>query len=247
MEGEFFSFTLPSGSISDPDNDSLSYQVSFTEFDGYTGHQEFPLWLGWLSFDAGTMTISGTPPATLPYDPYYLVLVTINVSDGRGGQTNVLMIFTLELINQLPTIKTPLPIVNMVRGSFSRQQYSLFMFSDSDPRFHSYYLPDVGIGPRIEVSASEQIDGSPLPTWLGIYTDYYYYQWIVDGEPPLDAPDSMMVKLRIADNADFITDTLVIRFTTPVDNQSMSIASDKELGEEKVRVTSFPQSHHQYA
>jgi len=54
-EGENFAFSVPDGSFSDPDaDDSLTYTASLN------GGGSLP---GWLTFDSGVLTLSGTPQA----------------------------------------------------------------------------------------------------------------------------------------------------------------------------------------
>jgi uncharacterized delta-60 repeat protein len=55
--GQPFSFTVPTGTFVDPDNDALSHTATLSD--------DSPL-PGWLNFDAATLTFSGTPPAAAP-------------------------------------------------------------------------------------------------------------------------------------------------------------------------------------
>ncbi|MGB1539790.1 MAG: putative Ig domain-containing protein, partial [Rickettsiales bacterium] len=49
-----YNYTIPTGTFTDPDNDFLTYMATLS------GGAPLP---GWLSFNAGTQTFSGTPPA----------------------------------------------------------------------------------------------------------------------------------------------------------------------------------------
>lgn len=81
--GTAYSFT-PSGA--DPDGDVLTWSVSGLP--------------AWLSFNASTRTISGTPTAA---NRGTTGVISISVSDGKGG-IGALAGFTITVINRAPTI-----------------------------------------------------------------------------------------------------------------------------------------------
>lgn len=69
-----YTFVIPA--FTDPDNDPLTYSASGLP--------------AWLSFNAGTRTLSGTPTATGNYT------ATITANDGRGGITPLVVAFTVN-------------------------------------------------------------------------------------------------------------------------------------------------------
>ena len=73
--GTAFSYTFPTTTFSDADNDPLTYMA--TKADGT------PL-PAWLSFVAGTRTFSGTPPATVEIP----LSLKVTASDGYGGSVS---------------------------------------------------------------------------------------------------------------------------------------------------------------
>jgi serralysin len=70
VDGAAFSFVIPDSAFTDPDHDTLSYSASMTI-------GKLP---SWLTFDAATHTLSGTPTAT----DVDLVPLRVTVRDGRG-------------------------------------------------------------------------------------------------------------------------------------------------------------------
>ena len=79
--GEAFSYQFPENTFTDADGDTLSYTAA--QSDGTA----LP---GWLSFDAGTRTFSGTPAAT---DAGTVsVQVTASAGDGSAGDTFAIVV-----------------------------------------------------------------------------------------------------------------------------------------------------------
>ena len=73
--GTAFSYTFPTTTFSDADNDPLTYMA--------TKADDTPL-PAWLSFVAGTRTFSGTPPATVEIP----LSLKVTASDGYGGSVS---------------------------------------------------------------------------------------------------------------------------------------------------------------
>ena len=89
--GEAFSFVVPIGTFSDPDGDPLTFSVTLV------GGGALP---GWLNFNPGTRTFSGTPPATGSLQ------VQVTASDGTASTSDV---FNLDIARDL-----------LVNGSFEQ-------------------------------------------------------------------------------------------------------------------------------
>ena len=89
--GTAFSFTLPAGTFSDADNDSLTYTAQQT--DGTTD-SELPTW---LSFTAGTGVFSGTPTST----DTGTLMVKVTASDGTDSVSDT---FDIVVSAPLPTL-----------------------------------------------------------------------------------------------------------------------------------------------
>lgn len=93
--GAAYSFTP---SATDPDGDALAWSVSGLP--------------AWLSFNASTRTISGTPTAA---NRGTTSAISISVSDGKGG-IGGLAGFTITVINRAPTISGT-PTTSVAAGS----------------------------------------------------------------------------------------------------------------------------------
>ncbi len=93
--GTAYSFTP---TASDPDGDALTWSV--------TGLPS------WLSFNASTRTIAGTPAAA---NRGTTGTIVVSVSDGKGG-TGALAGFTITVVNRAPTI-TGTPVTSVAAAS----------------------------------------------------------------------------------------------------------------------------------
>jgi|GEM_PF-1471486 len=87
-EGRVFSFTLPAGSFTDADGNTLSYRATLSNGSALPS---------WLSFNTTTRTFSGTAPLS---SPNYTIRVTAN--DGQGG--SVFDDFGLTTTTQMATL-----------------------------------------------------------------------------------------------------------------------------------------------
>ena len=102
--GTAFSFTLPAGTFSDADNDSLTYTAMQT--DGTTD-SALP---SWLSFTAGTGVFSGTPAST----DTGTLMVKVTASDGTDSVSDTFDIVVSAPVPPLvaPTGLMATPLVN---------------------------------------------------------------------------------------------------------------------------------------
>ena len=89
--GQPFSYTIPAGAYTDPEGQPLAISVSGLP--------------AWLSYDAATRTMSGTPPVG-----FVQQALTISVSDGVNPPVSDSFILSRAgYINQMPVVANPIP------------------------------------------------------------------------------------------------------------------------------------------
>ena len=91
--GTAFSYTFPTTTFSDADNDPLTYMA--TKADGTS----LP---AWLSFDPGTATFSGTPPVSVEIP----LSLKVTASDGYGGSVSDMFAINAIRVPYAPTSLT---------------------------------------------------------------------------------------------------------------------------------------------
>ncbi|WP_244664862.1 putative Ig domain-containing protein [Candidatus Symbiopectobacterium sp. 'North America'] len=131
-------FTVPAGTFSDPDGDTLA--LTATLADG----SPLP---AWLSFNPTTSCFSGTPGN----GDVGRLSIKVTAND---GDASVSTSFTLTVtnVNDVPVIANPIPTQSVAQdGSFS---FTVPAGTFSDPD-----------GDTLTLSAT-LADGSPLPSWL---------------------------------------------------------------------------------
>ncbi|NJL21125.1 MAG: DUF4347 domain-containing protein [Leptolyngbyaceae cyanobacterium SM1_3_5] len=136
-ENRSFSFTIPTDSFTDPDNDSLTYQVTLAD--------DTPL-PSWLFFD-GSSTLSGTPQA----NDVGSIDLKITARDGRGGVSSDR--FELDVAaNRTPIVANAIADLAQQTGSPFSFTFPANSFTDADNDSLTY-------------SATLE-DGTTLPNWL---------------------------------------------------------------------------------
>ncbi|MBB1526983.1 putative Ig domain-containing protein [Pectobacterium carotovorum subsp. carotovorum] len=138
-QGGGFNFTLPDGTFSDPDGDSLT--LSATLANG----SPLP---SWLRFDPTIGTFSGTPGNA---DVGTLV-IRVTATDGSNTSISTSFGLTVTNVNDAPVVATPIPPQSVAQGGG-------FNFTVPDGTFSD---PD---GDTLTLSAT-LANGSPLPSWL---------------------------------------------------------------------------------
>ncbi|MEI7299667.1 putative Ig domain-containing protein [Pectobacterium carotovorum] len=138
-QGGGFNFTVPDGTFSDPDGDTLT--LSATLANG----SPLP---SWLRFDPTIGTFSGTPGNT---DVGTLV-IRVTATDGSNTSISTSFGLTVTNANDAPVVATPIPPQNVTQGGG-------FNFTVPDGTFSD---PD---GDTLTLSAT-LANGSPLPSWL---------------------------------------------------------------------------------
>jgi glucose/arabinose dehydrogenase len=141
--GDGYAFMLPTGMFKDQeDGTSLTYAVTLV--DG----QPLP---AWLTFDAATRTLSGTPPETYSGK----LDVKIVATDTGGLSASDSFALTVTNTNDAPVLVKPLPDATVqAPGYLFSYELPADAFSDAD-------------GDTLTYSA-KLADGSDLPSWLSI-------------------------------------------------------------------------------
>ncbi|POD96976.1 putative Ig domain-containing protein [Pectobacterium odoriferum] len=138
-QGGGFNFTVPDGTFSDPDGDTLT--LSATLANG----SPLP---NWLRFDPAIGTFSGTPGNA---DVGTLV-IRVTATDGSNTSISTSFGLTVTNTNDAPVVATPIPPQSVAQGGG-------FNFTVPDGTFSD---PD---GDTLTLSAT-LANGSPLPSWL---------------------------------------------------------------------------------
>ncbi|WP_280939903.1 MULTISPECIES: putative Ig domain-containing protein [Hyphomicrobiales] len=130
--GEPFSYTIPAGAYVDPEGQPLAISVIAPAH--------------WLSYDAATRTISGTPPAgTMTFS------VSVNVSDGFGGIAldsfnlsvgsvgqDLPPTFQSEVLNQFVTVGQPFSYTIPANAYFDPEGQPLTLTLAGQPAWLSF-------------------------------------------------------------------------------------------------------------
>ncbi|MBU1052976.1 MAG: putative Ig domain-containing protein [Proteobacteria bacterium] len=141
MEDAAFSFTVPGNTFSDIDaGDSLTYSATLA--DGT------PL-PSWLTFDAETITFSGTPVN----DNVGILPLKITATDTAGESVSDEFNLTIENVNDAPVVVYPIT-------DQTTMEDTVFSFTVPGNTF-----ADIDLGDSLTYSATLS-DGTPLPSWL---------------------------------------------------------------------------------
>ena len=138
-EDSAFSLVVPITNFSDADNDPITLSAQLADGSALPS---------WLTFDDTTGTFSGTPGQA----DVGVLTVRITASDGRGGSVSDDFSITINNVNDVPTVETPITD----QTTFYDDAYNFVLpattFSDED-------------GDMLSLSA-RLANGDPLPTWL---------------------------------------------------------------------------------
>ncbi len=136
-EDNAWTFQLPAGTFSDPDNDTLSFSATLA--DG----SALPAWLG---FNASTETFSGRPPLNF----FGTIDLKITASDGTLD-TNDDFILNVTPVNDAPVLALPLLDRDTVQNIRFMYRVPDGTFTDADSNL---------------AYTATLADGSALPDWL---------------------------------------------------------------------------------
>ena len=141
FEDELFTFTVPANTFNDVDaGDALIYSATLADGSALPS---------WLTFDAATMTFSGTPGN----DNVGTLSLKVTATDTSGASVSDDFDITVENMNDAPFIVNP--IVNQ-----TATEDAVFNFTVPANTFN-----DVDAGDTLTYSAILS-DGSALPPWL---------------------------------------------------------------------------------
>ncbi|WP_420899326.1 putative Ig domain-containing protein [Pectobacterium parmentieri] len=134
-----FNFTVPAGTFTDPDGDTLT--LSATLADG----SPLP---SWLHFDPTIGTFSGTPGN----GDVGMLVIRVTATDGSNTSISTSFGLTVTNINDAPVVGTPIPPQSVAQDGGFNFTVPAGTFTDPD-------------GDTLTLSAT-LANGSPLPSWL---------------------------------------------------------------------------------
>ncbi|MDO9712727.1 putative Ig domain-containing protein [Paracraurococcus lichenis] len=175
-QDQFFTYTLPAGTFSDPDlahGDHLSLSATLSN--------GAPL-PNWLSFDAATGTFSGTPGNAEVGS--LTIRVTATDSHGLSASSNVGL--TVLNVNDAPVLVTAPSNQSATQDQFFTYTLPAGTFSD----------PDLAHGDHLTLSATLS-NGSALPSWLSFNAATRTFS----GTPANGDVGSVQVRLTATDDA----------------------------------------------
>ena len=141
IEGGAFTFTLPADSFADADpGDTLTYAAKLAN------GSALPLW---LSFDATTLTFSGTPGNA----DVGMLDLHVTATDNHGSSGSGTFSLNVANINDAPTLALPIPDQTTAEGNAFNFTLPVGTFVDIDQ------------GEVLTYSAN-QTDGTAMPDWL---------------------------------------------------------------------------------
>ncbi|MCW2475287.1 putative Ig domain-containing protein [Candidatus Symbiopectobacterium sp. NZEC151] len=138
-QGGSLNFTVPAGTFSDPDGDTLT--LSATLADGTA----LP---SWLSFNPATGTFSGTPAN----GDVGSLTIKVTATDGSNASVSTTFGLTVTNVNDAPVVATPIPAQSVDQESSLNFTVPAGTYSDPD-------------GDTLTLSAT-LADGTALPSWL---------------------------------------------------------------------------------
>ena len=181
-EDEPFSYTVPA--FTDPDEDTLTYTAT------QSNNGALP---GWLSFNADTRSLSGTPeeadtPATLT--------IRITTSDGTES-TSAAFTLTVEEVNDAPAVPS-IPAQTALEGQSFSYQVPSFVDPEGGPVTYTATLDD----------------GGALPDWLSFTAGTR----TLSGTPgDTDTPATLTIRVTASDGT--LSSSVTFTISVPESNQ----------------------------
>lgn len=201
-QGTVFSYKFASNVIIDQDSwDSLSYKITLTTKDSSGQYQSIP---SWLSFDAATQTLSGTPPSNVTGNLSFFYWGTDMYGLGTGTS------FTLKVNppNQAPTVLNAIADQTVIDAKAFSYTVPSTTFKDPD-------------GDALTYTATLE-DGSLLPSWLSFNATTR----VLSGTSP-DNAAALNIKIIVKDTANqSVSD--VFKLTFVVQNQTINGTSSAD-------------------
>ncbi len=184
-EESAWTFRIPDGTFSDVDSTILTYAATLS--DGST----LP---DWLTFDAGTRTFTGTPPA----DTTGTLDLTVTASDGPRSASDTFRL-TITPVNDAPVVNAGIDNQSVAEDTLWSYQVPTGAFSDVDDSSLTY--------------SAVLADGSPLPPWLAFDAPTRTFV----GTPPLNFTGVISLKVTAGDGSFGASDTFTLT-VTPVND-----------------------------
>ncbi len=194
-EGSPFTYSFASDAFDDADaDDTLTYTATLADGSALPD---------WLSFDAGTRTLSGTPGP----DDAGEIVVKVTAGDGNGGTASDTFTITVSNVNVAPTVANPLVDQTADEGTPFTYSFASDAFDDADADDTLTYTATLA-------------DGGALPSWLSFDADTRTFT----GTPTEDAVGTFEVKVTADDgNGETVSDTFVITVSDMNDAPTLAI------------------------
>jgi Ca2+-binding RTX toxin-like protein len=172
IEDAAFSYVIPANAFADVDvGDNLNYTVALDSGD--------PL-PNWLSYNATTKTISGTPTNS----EVGTLALKVTATDIAGLSANQTFTFNVENINDTPTVSVAIAAQAAIEDTAFSYQIPVNSFNDAD------------VGDSLSYSVS-LVNGNPLPTWLSFDASTR----TISGTPTNSDVGSVVLKVTTTDVA----------------------------------------------
>ena len=202
-----FTAVLPASAFGDVDGDALTTDVQLT------GGNPLP---AWLSYDAATRTLSGTPPQ----DFNGSLSLDVSVSDGSLSATQTIA-FVIDSVNDAPVIGV-LPDLSGTEDTAFTTTLSSSLFTDVD-------------GDALTVGVRSG-DGSALPAWLA----FDGASLTLSGTPPQDFNGPVGLEVTVSDGTVEVTKPLSLTIAAVNDAPTVSGLSDLSGTEDTPFVAVLP-------
>jgi phage-related protein len=189
-EGLFFTYQFSSKDFTDPDGDTLTYDL-YRSAGSSTVNFALP---DWLFFNSTTRVLSGTPPANTP--DFILRIYALD-NDGQRASADVPFYTpTAASVNHAPTVNSLIPSQSAFEYQYFSYTFSSGTFYDADGNPLSY--------------SAAQANGYALPSWLSFNASSRSFS----GTSPSGASD-LIVRVT-ADDGRGGTASTDFSLTTPV-------------------------------
>ncbi len=185
-----FTYTVPLSTITDPDVwDSVTYSIKMQDGSPVPS---------WLTFDATTRVISGTPTISNVGSLQFVLWGT----DNYGYAAGEFVTLNVAAPNRTPVLSTPLPDQAAAQGGVFNYTVSATAFTDPDS------------GDSLSYSAT-LADGSALPSWLS----FNAATRVFSGTPPTTG--TISIKLTAKDTGN-LSASDVFDIVTSVQNLTLN-------------------------
>ena len=200
--GTAFSFVVPANTFSDVDvGDTLTYSANLR------GGGALP---GWLSFNATTLTFSGTPSG----GDAGVVEVEVTVTDSDNLTASDIFALTVDNTNSAPTLDNAIADQNVNEDAALNFVIPANTFSDPDA------------GDTLTYSATLS-GGGALPTWLSFNAATQTFS----GTPTNDEVGAIDVEVTVTDTGGLATSDT---FTLTVNNTNDAPTLDNAIADQSV-------------